>query len=122
MPRLPTRETHALENRSVLVRHVTKDTVAPAGSRLAAKLVAGVSFQPQPPVGVNGKSGFVGGTYEHRLNEDGSFAIRFPNSMGLDGIYHRDRFQVITDKDLYRPGNEWLEIYEVDNPVPIFVG
>lgn len=74
--------------------------------------------------------GWASGQYELRLLEEGTFSVVLPNTVGGDGILHRDRFLVITEgKRLpevgaegavtygggtYRPGDEWLEVWWPD--------
>lgn len=83
--------------------------------------VLGQVFAAQEKRGVNGKRGFASGSYERRLQEEGTFQISFPNGAGEDGVMHRDRFMVLTF-DNYRPGDEWFEIYRGEPGDLLFVG
>ncbi len=97
---------------TVRVRHIKQ---VPAGTAGATQVLA-AWYLPQPEEGLNATSGgFVRGDYEHRVGEEGTFTLVVPNAPGGDGVQHRDRFLVITEKRAYRPGREWLEVYLDDD-------
>jgi hypothetical protein len=99
--------------------------------------VLGNVFVPNS-TGLIGRRGFQAGNYELRVNEEGGFQLTFPNSVGEDGVLHRDRFliislgkrtasvniagQVVYSGGTYHPGDEWIEVYHGDNPEPLYVG
>jgi len=112
----------------IRLRHVK------AGTGAGAVTVLGTSFVPSWQ-GVNGPGGFLTGEYETRLSEEGKFTVTFPNGPGDDGIYHRERFLVITEGKrvpgvtattygggTYRPGDEWIEVWWGDPGECVFVG
>lgn len=88
--------------------------------------------------GVNGQSGYVSGTIEPRLCEEGTLALKFPNADGVDGTPHRERFEIIRRGKViplggncfffqggnYRPGDEFLEVWLGQPPTGdlLFVG
>jgi len=60
---------------------------------------------------LDGDQGWVSGTYERRLYEEGGGTLKLPNSSGPDGQRHLDRFLALTD-DTFAPGDEWYEVYD----------
>lgn len=92
-----------LQSRRVRLRLIQPGTGAGAVS------VLGRSYVPSWD-GVNGKRGFVEGTYERRLSEEAPAKLTIPNTTGSDGVLHRNRFLILTAVN-YRPGDEWIEIW-----------
>lgn len=129
---LAAREKVILQPGRVHLRHIKKGLSSNPG----AVQVLDTWFAPQPRDGVNGPRGFISGSYERRLGEEGSFSLTFPNAEGEDGVLHRERFLTITDGKriadtsslygyrggAYRPGDEWIEIYWGDPGTLMFVG
>lgn len=114
------------ERRPVRLRHIVMTTQAEADALgVPAFDVLGRLFRAANPAGVNGAAGWVSGTYELRLLEEGKFSLRFPNDAGADGVDHVDRFAVIADPR-YEAGDEWLEVWDdepgLDPAGPLFVG
>jgi hypothetical protein len=99
------KESFALDPVGITLRHIRQGTSSSSG----AKEVLGVYYYPDP-IGLNGKNGFQSGTYECKLEEEGSFSIKLPNTAGQDGLLHRERLAVISDA-YYRPGDEFIEIW-----------
>jgi hypothetical protein len=77
--------------------------------------------------GLDGPGGWQQGDYELRVYEEGRASLTFPNGAGSDGRLHRERFKIITDGKRepfhvsgqvvymggnYRPGDEFIEIWE----------
>lgn len=101
------------------------DTLTPPAQKSFLGVLFGASTD-----GLNGDTGFQSGQYEERIYDEGSFTILFPNAPGPDGASHLDRFLILaTPKrfsdavdalDLYRPGDEWIEIWD-ENEL-LFVG
>jgi hypothetical protein len=60
---------------------------------------------------VNGRHGWIAGTVERRMREEGKVTVRLPNTTGSDGREHRERFHALRDRETYRPGEEWLEVW-----------
>lgn len=93
------------------------DSVDPASK----KFFLGVEFGASTD-GLNGDTGFQQGQYEERIYEEGSFSLTFPNAPGPDGASHLERFLILatpkrlsdasTLLELYRPGDEWIEIWD----------
>lgn len=98
-------ERHTFDPVGVSLRHIKKGTSSSPG----AKKIIDVYYYPDP-IGLNGRQGFQGGSYERKLNEEGSFSLKFANAAGQDGALHRERFAVIADDD-FRPGDEFIEIW-----------
>lgn len=119
-----------LQAAPVTLRHVKVGGQSEPGARL----ILDQWLVPQPLDGLNaGELGWVSGEYERRRGEHGTFTIRLPNVAGGDGVLHRRRFGVITrrrglvdDALVYRPGDEWLEVWRGSRPLELgellFVG
>lgn len=112
------------ERRPIRIRHIRpllgSEPPSAATTVLTRNLVAA------DPAGVNGRNGWVSGTFELRLLEEGRFTIRLPNAAGADGREHADRFSIIANP-AYEAGDEWLEIWDAVTPGldpagPLFVG
>lgn len=101
----------------IYLRHIKRGLSTDPG----AVQVLGKWFTPQPMMALNGgDSGFQSGSYERRLNEEGTIDLRLPNTAGPDGKLHRKRFAV-NNQDDYRMGEEWIEVWEENSPEPLFV-
>jgi len=96
--------------RPVKVRHVKRSQ---SGTTVLGTVYAGDWD------GLAGRGGFVSGTFERRLYEEGTGTLRLPNAAGSDGRLHRDRFACLTDPG-YLPGDEWLEVYEDGDLVAVW--
>lgn len=92
----------------VRIRRIVK------GTGDGAVLVNGTSYVPKWDVG--GRNGWVSGTLESRLYEEGTGTLRLPNAAGSDGQRHIDRLLCLSDPG-YLPGDEWFEVYEGDTLV-----
>ncbi len=95
-----------LNPKAISLRHIKLGSASSPG----AVQVLGIYYYPDV-VGLNGKQGFQSGQYEQQLSQEGSFSLKFPNTVGQDGMLHRERFACVTDED-FRPGDEFIEIYE----------
>lgn len=72
--------------------------------------------------GLNTGDGWQEAETVAKLSDDGTFTLVLPNVAGVDGVLHRRRFAVLTDRD-YEPGEEWLEFWsDFDQERPFFVG
>lgn len=71
--------------------------------------VLGQSFVPAWDLG--GRQGWVSGTIERRLYEEGVGTLRLANAAGADGQRHIDRLRCLTDAG-FAPGDEWFEVWE----------
>lgn len=106
------------------IRHIVQ---VPAGTP-GATAVLGGWYAPLPSRGIGGDTGWVQATWDRRLGEEGEFTVRLPNTVGNDGVRHLERFRILTDRERYRPGDEWLEIYQdgrlelVGTPVKYQIG
>lgn len=106
-------ERAAFDPSSCYLRHIVRATAATPGAVLTP---SGAYFAPVVSAGdiydgMNGRSGWISGTYEPKLNESGTVALNFPNSAGADGLLHRQRFGVCKKDTDYRIGEEWIEVY-----------
>ncbi len=95
-----------LQPGQILLRHIKLGLSTDPG----AVQVIGSWLTPQPLNGVNGPQGFVSGVYERRRDEEGTFSLIFPNTVGGDGVKHVDRFLILSAL-AYRPGDEWIEVW-----------
>lgn len=128
-PQLPT----VVQPGTVRARHIRQGVSTDAG----AVSVAGTWYTPQRGNGLNGQGGFTAGEYESRLLDEGKATVSFPNSIGGDGVLHRERFLLLAlgkrtvtagatiftlAGGTYRIGDEWLELYWGDPGDCIYVG
>lgn len=116
-------EKVSLNPERVWIRHIIRATSSTPG---AVEVLPGRWFAPVVNAGdiydgLNGRQGWIAGTYERRLREDGAFQLRLPNGPGADGVLHRSRFRLLTDP-AYRPGEEWIEFWLDEPGRPVFVG
>lgn len=85
------------------IRHVHSTTdptaVQVGGARMVAELVEGAG----------GRQGWISAEVTPALSDSGEAKITLPNTVGDDGILHRQRFRILTDAR-YRVGDEWIEI------------
>lgn len=106
----------------VRLRHIK---VGAAGDPGAVQLLDAY-LTPQPVEGLAGDQGWSAGNINPLLSDVGEFTITIPNTAGADGLLHRERFAVLTDR-AYRPGDEWIEVYRSQSPLAaagdlLFVG
>ena len=129
-------ETVVLQPTQISIRHIKLGASTDSGARQ----VLNQWLVPMDRLGVNGRRGWISGEYERRLNEEGTFSLRFPNAAGEDGMLHRERFEIVTKGrrqwsagqtimtvggGTYRPGDEWFEIYRTSQGMDgelLFVG
>lgn len=71
--------------------------------------VLGQTFVPAWDIG--GRQGWVSGTVDRRLYEEGQGSLRLANAAGSDGRRHLDRLRCLTDPG-FASGDEWFEVYE----------
>jgi hypothetical protein len=110
-----------LQPGEVRVRHIKLGASTDPG----AVQVLGTWFTPNW-AGLNGRRGWISGSYERKTNDTAAFQIEFPNTAGEDGTEHRDRFLICQQGKRtplaggglfgygggsYRPGDEWLEFW-----------
>jgi len=118
------RQRLELQPATCRIRHIVQ---VPAGTPGATQ-VLGAWYAPAPSRGIGGDTGWVQATWDRRVGEEGEFTVRLPNTVGGDGVRHRERFRILTDRERYRPGDEWLEIYQdgrlelVGTPVKYQIG
>jgi hypothetical protein len=98
--------------RPVHIRHIKDGTE----TELGAVAVLDRYMVPQDASGPNGTLGFQDGQNDRRLNEESTFTLTFPNADGSDGVPHIDRFLILSTRDDYQLGDEWIEVYEGDQP------
>lgn len=92
---------------SCRLRHI----IPAAESDPGAVQAIGAWWRPDAEQAVNGRHGWIAATVERRLREEGKVTVRLPNTAGSDGREHRTRFAVIRNRDTYRIGEEWLEVW-----------
>lgn len=111
----------AHERRPVSLRHIRPALAGDTG----AQAILGYYLRPDDVRGVNGPGGWVSGSIEARMLEEGKLELVFPNGVGGDDVEHLKRFAILTVPG-YQPGDEWLEVWEGDRPglapAPLFVG
>lgn len=112
--------TPRVTQQPVTLRHIRKTARVTDPEPLPGKTVLATSFTPEKREAINGDGGFVNGQLERRIREEGTGAATFPNAAGSDGVLHRRRFDYYTDDD-YGPGDEWLEVYDGNDPDPVMV-
>lgn len=95
----------------VRLRHIKPG----ASSDPGAVRVLGTWLTPQKD-GVNGPGGWTNGTLGLALGEEGTAKVTLPNSEGPDGVLHRRRLKITSERGAYHPGDEWLEIRRVTGP------
>lgn len=129
-------DDYAIQPGKVWLRHVKLNPPGMAARPGQVVTSTGQAFYPLDRRGVNGKGGFTQGHYDPTLNQEGGFSVAFPNDAGDDGQMHRDRFSVVKQGrptpgpggvityqgGMYRPGDEWIEIYLGDPGELLFVG
>jgi len=129
-------DDYAIQPGKVWLRHVKLNPPGAPAQPGQVVTSTGQAFYPLDRRGVNGKGGFTQGHYDPTLNQEGGFSVAFPNDAGDDGQMHRDRFSVVKQGrptpgpggvityqgGMYRPGDEWTEIYLGEPGELLFVG
>lgn len=103
----------AVEASGVVLRHVRR-RLDPTVSEAGEIAVLGTHMVPGDLRGLNTTDPPQWATAdpERRLGEEGTATLTIANTVGGDGVPHRDRFLVLADRAGYQIGDEWIEFYE----------